>query len=175
MEMYDDLISHFLQYKWCGVAKKKRRPFLKRNQSRFINHCLIIGLIASLIMVVAACSKSTSPTSSTAAPTFDYFIVTPTNPANLPIGSTRQFTATATYSNGSTMDISSQVTWTSSNTNIAAISSTGLVTGIADGTTNIIAAISGITSMPVNLTIETATSTTSTTTTTIATTTTTSP
>jgi uncharacterized protein YjdB len=53
--------------------------------------------------------------------------------------STQQFTATATYGNNSTGDATSQVTWTSSATNIATVNSSGLVTAVAVGTSTITA------------------------------------
>jgi hypothetical protein len=48
-------------------------------------------------------------------------------------GQARRFTATGTYSDGSTVDISSQVTWSLSNTSVATISSSGLVSPAATG------------------------------------------
>ncbi|MFZ6744059.1 beta strand repeat-containing protein [Undibacterium sp. JH2W] len=59
------------------------------------------------------------------------------------VGSLQQFTATGTYSNGSTSNISSAVTWTSSVNSVASISSTGQVTAVSPGVTNISAAQAG--------------------------------
>ena len=55
-----------------------------------------------------------------------------------------QYAATALFSDGSTKDESSTATWSSSNTSVAQISSTGLATGIGLGTTNIGATFNGI-------------------------------
>ena len=60
-------------------------------------------------------------------------------------GATLQFTATGTYSNSSTQDVSSQATWTSSNTAVATIGSSGLVTPVGPGSTAISATVSGVT------------------------------
>ena len=79
--------------------------------------------------------------------------VTPATPNNVSIGSTQQFIATATYSDNSIMNVTSEVTWASSNTSVATVSSTGLATGLTSGTVNITASMSGITSKPVILTI----------------------
>jgi hypothetical protein len=70
--------------------------------------------------------------------------VTPASPA-ISTGATQQFTATGTFSDGSTQNMTNQVTWTSSNTGVATISSTGLATGASPGTTTISATASGIT------------------------------
>ena len=62
--------------------------------------------------------------------------VTPANPT-IAVGATQQFTATGTYTDGSTKDITSQVTWSSSNTGVATINSSGLATAVGGGSTTI--------------------------------------
>ena len=69
------------------------------------------------------------------------------------VGFTYQLKATGTYSDGSAADITSQVTWKSSNTAIATISSGGLVTNVSPGITDITASLQGITSPPVAWTV----------------------
>jgi uncharacterized protein YjdB len=64
--------------------------------------------------------------------------VTPST-ASVPLGGTQQFTATGLYSNLSTQDITSSVTWSSSLTSVATVSSGGLATGVSDGATTITA------------------------------------
>jgi len=54
------------------------------------------------------------------------------------VGSTLQMTATGTYDDGSTNTLS-KVTWTSSDPSIATISSTGVATGVAAGSSTITA------------------------------------
>ena len=77
-------------------------------------------------------------------PTLSSIAVTPVGPS-IPVGATRQFTATGTYSNGSTQNLTGQVTWTSSSTSVATINSAGLASGTSAGTTTITAALSGVT------------------------------
>ena len=74
-------------------------------------------------------------------------------PIKLTVGSTQQLTAIGTYSNGSTADVTSQVTWASSNDTVAYISSSGSATGVAPGTASITAALSGDTSRTVTLNV----------------------
>jgi len=81
--------------------------------------------------------------------------ITPASPANLTVGLTEQFTATAIYSDGTTADISTKVTWVSSAPNVATISSSGLATGIGEGSTDITAAMSGLTSPAAKLPVAT--------------------
>jgi YVTN family beta-propeller protein len=83
--------------------------------------------------------------------------VKPNPPTDLKVGSTEQFTALGKYSDGSQLDVTSQVTWTSSDTTKATITSTGgLASGVAAGTTNITATMNGINSQQVILTVKVA-------------------
>jgi hypothetical protein len=70
--------------------------------------------------------------------------VTPANPS-IPKGLTQQFTATGTYSDGSTQNLTTSVTWTSATTAVATISANGLATGVAQGTSQISATTAGVT------------------------------
>lgn len=54
-------------------------------------------------------------------------------------GSTRQFTATGTYNNGSKLNLNGTATWTSSATSVATVSSGGLATSVGPGTATITA------------------------------------
>ena len=57
--------------------------------------------------------------------------------ASVQPGVTQQYTATATYGNNTTADVTSQVTWSSTPTNIATIASGGLLTAGALGTATV--------------------------------------
>src|SRR5207244_9232707 len=78
--------------------------------------------------------------------------VTPANPL-VNKGNTRQFTATGTYTDNSTQNLTNTATWTSSAGGVATINaSTGLATAVSIGTSTITAtqsSISGNTSMRV--------------------------
>ncbi|MFC2023047.1 Ig-like domain-containing protein [Chloroflexota bacterium] len=69
--------------------------------------------------------------------------ISPPSPNSIAIGETIQFTATGTYSDGSTEDITSRVKWSSVNDH-ATISPTGLATGVSAGATYIWANMSFI-------------------------------
>ncbi len=55
------------------------------------------------------------------------------------VGQTEQYTATGLYSDLSTADLTSSVTWSSTNATAASVSSGGLATGLATGITEITA------------------------------------
>jgi hypothetical protein len=76
--------------------------------------------------------------------------VTPAN-ASIEVGKTQQFTATGQYSDGTTRDVTSAVTWQSSYPTVATINSTGLATGVSQGTTDVTAALDAVTSGPARL------------------------
>jgi hypothetical protein len=59
-------------------------------------------------------------------------------------GATEQYTATATYSDGSTAVVTSTATWASSSAAVATINAAGLATALASGTTTITATVSGV-------------------------------
>jgi hypothetical protein len=80
--------------------------------------------------------------------------VAPSSPANMGVGSTQHFTATGSYSDGSTADFTSQVVWSSSNSTVVTIASGGIATTVGGGTTNIIATFGGLTSQPVAMMVK---------------------
>jgi hypothetical protein len=75
-------------------------------------------------------------------------IVTPAAPT-IPLGSTRQFTATGTYTDGSTQNITTTVAWSSSSPAVATISNAagtkGLATSVGSGQTTITATLGSVT------------------------------
>ena len=121
---------------------------MKINRLRFLRLGLTLGLVAVMMLGAACASKPTSTAALTS------ITIAPGSPSNLPVGVAQTFVASGTYSDGFTgRDISSQVTWTSSNKNVATVSATGLASCLAVGTTNITASLDGITSNTVNLTV----------------------
>ena len=66
---------------------------------------------------------------------------------------TVQFTATATYGDGTTADVTSIATWTSVPTSALTISTTGLATAVAVGTATVTATSSGVTSNSATVTV----------------------
>jgi uncharacterized protein YjdB len=69
--------------------------------------------------------------------------ITPVNPS-IANGTSVQLTATGIFSNGTTQNLTNSVSWTSSSTSVATVSSTGLVTGASPGSTTITATQGGV-------------------------------
>ena len=69
--------------------------------------------------------------------------VSPADPSVLK-GSTRQFTATGSYSDGSTQNLTDKAIWSSSNSVVAVVTNTGLATGFATGSSTIQVALGSV-------------------------------
>jgi len=69
--------------------------------------------------------------------------ITPAN-SSIELGIALQFTATGNYSDGSTKDVTSPAQWTSTNTAVATVDSTGTVTTKGTGNTTIQAALNSV-------------------------------
>jgi Big-like domain-containing protein len=101
------------------------------------------------VMVTNSVGSTTSSAATltvSSAATLQSIAVTPATPS-IASGATQQFTATGTYSDNSTKNITTSVTWASSNPLFATIgAATGLATGLAVGTTEITATLGSVAS-----------------------------
>jgi trimeric autotransporter adhesin len=123
---------------------------------KFIVLSLCFLMVA--LIVLASCAKSNTTSAQTTSvsgsePTLKDITLNPRFPPNLGVGNTLRFSAFATYSDGSMLDITQKVTWNSSNTSIATVSSAGLVTCLATGDSKITCTLSGITSQAETVTV----------------------
>jgi uncharacterized protein YjdB len=78
------------------------------------------------------------------AATLQSMAVTPSSPA-VALGRSQQFAATGTYSDGSSKDVTSSATWTSSATSIASVTSGGLAQSLTVGASTITATVGSVT------------------------------
>jgi trimeric autotransporter adhesin len=102
---------------------------------------VLLPVMLVLAGLLAGCSSGSS---SSSTPTLTSIAVTPASPS-ITVGQTQQFTATGTYSNNTTQDLTATATWTSSTTSTATITSGGLATPVAAGSTTITASVTGST------------------------------
>ena len=113
--------------------------------------------LASALSAGTTTIKATSGTISGSAtlavtPVLQTITVTPSAPS-IAKGQTQPFTATGTYSDRSTQNLTSTVTWSSSSPGVATISSGGVAFGAGVGTTTVAASlgtVSGSTTLTVN-------------------------
>lgn len=114
--------------------------FVSRMRSKSKTSLAVLFCSVLSLAVFTSCGNSNFFPSQTAIISMS---VTPTNNLVTP-GGTANFYATGTLGNGSTADVTSSVTWTSSNTGVATISA-GVVTGVSVGTSTITATANHIT------------------------------
>ena len=125
---------------------------MKSTKVRFAAYCVTIGLMAILITGFTACSTK-STTTTTEKATIVSITITPSSPPNLTVHTNMQLTATATYADGSTGDITNSATWTGFNNTVLTVSNAGSVYGVSAGSAKVNAALNGITSAPVLITV----------------------
>lgn len=119
---------------------------------------LATGVANGSTTIQATCNTilgSTTLTVQTPAPTLSSIAVTPAIPTQYN-GSAVQFTATGTYSDGSTQNLTSQVTWTTGTPAVATISA-NTATCVANSGSSTITATLGAVSGNTSLTCQTAT------------------
>jgi len=114
---------------------------------------LATAVTAGTANITATLGGVTSPATALAVQALSSIAVSPASPNNLAIGATQNFTAIGTFADGSLMNITSQVTWSSTVPGITTIATGGTATGVKSGTVNITAAMAGITSHPIALTV----------------------
>jgi len=123
---------------------------------------LATGLAPGNSSVTAALQGVVSPavTLAVTPATLVSIAITPAT-ASIAAGTVQQFTATGTFSDESTQDLTASVTWTSSNPTIASISnasgSIGRASSLQAGQADITAQIGGVISTPATLTVTPAT------------------
>ena len=121
-----------------------------------VNNGLVTGLLlgSSTTITASFLGLVTSPaaTVTVSAAALTGISITPPA-ASTPIGTPFTFTATGTYSDGSTGNVSGSVTWLSSNGAVATVNASGIATPLVVGTTNIMAWTGSIVSNTVVLTV----------------------
>lgn len=107
-------------------------------------------LTASLVLGLSACTPPTPPTPPTPGPA----AITLTCAAReIKVGQTTACTAKAAESTVAALDAAATFTFTSSAPDRASVSAAGVVTGVSEGTANITASLSGVTSNAVTMTV----------------------
>jgi uncharacterized protein YjdB len=111
----------------------------------------IVLLFFSLAALLSGCFSGSNPTPSNGTPTPSVTVqmvsISPTA-LSLSVGQSQQIHATATYSDGSSADITSSATWSSDTPSVAtvgtgSVSNPGVITGIGAGTANLTATDAG--------------------------------
>ena len=100
---------------------------------------MVTGLKSGKITITASDSKITGDEKFSVVAVLESIAVSPMGPG-IVVGGVQAFTATGSFNDGSIQDITSSVTWTSSDTTKATVSTSGHATGIAVGVITVTAA-----------------------------------
>ncbi len=103
----------------------------------------------TITATLGSVTGSTTLTVGTAA--LSSIALSPLN-STIALGTTQQFTATGTYTDGSTQDLSNSALWSSTNTSIFSVNTIGLAVSAGPGTATITATLNGVTGST-NLTV----------------------
>jgi Bacterial Ig-like domain (group 2) len=106
------------------------------------NQLQVLFLFLSLPLILA--STGCAGYSTTRSPKTLTSISASPSTASIAVGATTQLAAMGTYSDGSTAEVTTTATWTSSTATVATVNSDGLVTGLSTGSTTITASLSGV-------------------------------
>jgi trimeric autotransporter adhesin len=102
-----------------------------RSTFKRILEAAIVALVLLVLITGCACGKFFRDSTDVIGVS-----ISPAN-ASIQRGNTVQFSATGTFPNNGTGDVTGQTAWTSSNPSVATINASGLATGISFGTTTI--------------------------------------
>ena len=106
---------------------------------------LLLWLAAvSVALMASGCGGTDSGTGSSSVAQLRSISLTP-NASSIPLGPSQQFMATGAYSDGSSHDLTTMVTWSSSNAAVATISPAGLATAVGLGAATIAASMNSVT------------------------------
>jgi hypothetical protein len=100
----------------------------------------LVVMVSGAVIIADACSGPTSPS------TVSSITITGTTLFNA-VGQTSQLTATATLTDGSSLNVSAQATWQSSSYAVATVSAAGFVSVDGFGAADIIATYHGMSGM----------------------------
>src|ERR1700726_1129702 len=100
-------------------------------------------IVLSLTMFAVSSCGNGSNQAATSAPAVKSISLSPGSTTIL-MGKQQQFSATATYSDGSMKFAPAGTTWSSSNTAVATVDSSGLVKGVGPGDATISAAVGSV-------------------------------
>ncbi|HXF13030.1 MAG TPA: Ig-like domain-containing protein [Terriglobales bacterium] len=105
---------------------------------------LALGVGAGSTNITASSGSITSNTAVLTVTSANATSLVVSGPTNMALDVSQQFTATATFSDGTTQDVTNVSTWSSGSTSIATVTVSGLVTAKNLGTTNISASFESV-------------------------------
>jgi hypothetical protein len=151
MTSFSDLRSVSLQVTTQAEVSDSRKSFGVHSSLFSVgSFCLVLAVFSFALLQAPLLNAQTVP------PTLVSITLTPASQWLFLGGNAQQYTATGNYSDGSTGDLTSVATWTSSYPSVATISSPGgLASTTGSGLTSITASYNGVTSPSATLLVKT--------------------
>ena len=109
----------------------------------FSTRNVLFAIVLSCLLATFACAGGGSGNGGGGGAKLSSLKVSAAN-ATPTVGDTVQLTATGKYSDGSTQDLTSQVTWNASPAGLASVSAGGVLTATASGAVSVTAAMGGV-------------------------------
>jgi uncharacterized protein YjdB len=112
-----------------------------------------LATLACLLSILSACggTPGSAQSSKNSEKSLTSLLISPANPV-VPIGDSERFAVTGVFSDGSKQDVTSTVTWTIANPDIASVDKTGMAVAKHSGNT-VIEAVSGSISAKITFTV----------------------
>jgi uncharacterized protein YjdB len=117
-----------------------RNSIPRRNQKEKLMKKVQVVLALLFLGLLPACSSKNSAVTTPTLTSIKVTLTTSSVAAGLP----DQLTATGEYSDGTSKDLTASVAWTSSDTNVATVSTAGAVTTLVQGSAKITGTLSGV-------------------------------
>src|ERR1700722_8814627 len=117
-----------------------RNSIPRRNQKEKLMKKVQVVLALLFLGLLPACSSKNSAVTTPTLTSIQVTLTTSSVAAGLP----DQLTATGEYSDGTSKDLTASVAWTSSDTNVATVSTAGAVTTLVQGSAKITGTLSGV-------------------------------
>lgn len=126
-----------------AIIGKRARPTMRS--------IVALAFFVAGVLGASGCGGGSGGGATTGPPTLASLAITPANPS-IAAGQNQQFSVQGTFSDASKKDLTSSVSWTSSNTAVATVSASGMAAALAQGASTIGAA-SGSVSTSTTLTV----------------------
>jgi alpha-L-rhamnosidase len=130
----------------CCARRWKRQPALSITRVTNKYLCMLSSVLVFVLPIFSGCrpSQDSSLVGYNRPAVLTSVQLTPSD-IELPLGITQQFTATGSFSDGTTQDLTNLVTWNSSSPLVAKINSNGLAMTVSAGASGIMAAAGPVT------------------------------
>ena len=102
-----------------------------------------VSFLSFSLMIASTGCQSIPASSAGTTKTLTALSVSPSS-TSIGVGATQQFTATATYSDSSTANVTSTANWMAATPAVATVNSGGMATAVASGSTAITASLNGV-------------------------------